>query len=243
MGAQSTPAAKTATRGSRRASLMVGLVALAAGLLLGASINTTRHYGPAGSETLTGLVANRETQLGQLEEQVEQLHQDVEILLDAALPNAKPGGTKPLSRVSVSGPGVVVSLSDSADDFVADQGTNVNDMVVHQQDVDAVVNALWRGGAEAIAVQGVRLASDTPLRCVGNVILVGTRAYAPPYVIEAIGPPEEMTASIESDERVQSFRRDARRYEMGWEFSQASFLVLPAATEVSTPKLAEPSVG
>lgn len=219
-------------------SVLVAVIALAAGLLLGASITTHRHLNASGSETLTDLVGKREAALEDLATQVEQLRKDVESLLDQEIPNAKPGHNRPLSGVSVSGPGVVVSLSDSADDFVADQGTDVNDMVVHQQDVDAVVNALWRGGAEAIAVQGERLASDTPLRCVGNVILVGTRAYAPPYVIEAIGPQDSMVASIDQDERIQAFRRDARRYQMGWELSQVSDLTLPAATEVSVPKLA-----
>ncbi len=228
---------------SPRSSILVAVVALVAGLLLGASITTNRHLFSEGSETLTDLVGKREIALDELAIQVSELRSDVENLLDQALPNARPGEKRPLSRVSVTGPGVVVSLSDSSDDFVGDQGTDVNDMVVHQQDVDAVVNALWRGGAEAIAVQGERLASDTPLRCVGNVILVGTRAYAPPYIIEAIGPQDSMVASVEEDERIQAFRRDARRYQMGWELGRDSNLTLPAATEVNVPKLAVPLSG
>ena len=34
---------------------------------------------------------------------------------------------------------------------------NVNDLVIHSQDVQAAVNALWRSGAEALAIKGAHL--------------------------------------------------------------------------------------
>ncbi len=39
---------------------------------------------------------------------------------------------------------------------------------VHQQDIQAYVNALWAGGARAVTLQGQRLISTTGIRCVGN---------------------------------------------------------------------------
>ncbi|MFD0070519.1 DUF881 domain-containing protein, partial [Streptomyces sp. NPDC127574] len=40
-------------------------------------------------------------------------------------------------------------------------------LVIHQQDLQAVVNALWQGGAEGIKVMDQRLISTSAVRCVG----------------------------------------------------------------------------
>ncbi len=58
---------------------------------------------------------------------------------------------------------------------------------MHQQDIQAYVNALWAGGAEAITLQGQRLISTTGIKCVGNTVVLDGVPYSPPYVIEAIG--------------------------------------------------------
>ncbi len=56
-----------------------------------------------------------------------------------------------------------------------------DDLVVHQQDVQAVVNALWAGGADAVQVMDQRLLSTSAVRCVGNTLLLNGRVYSPPY--------------------------------------------------------------
>ena len=47
---------------------------------------------------------------------------------------------------AVAGPAVTVTLSDAPASVAAD-GIDPDLLVVHQQDIQAVVNALWRGGA------------------------------------------------------------------------------------------------
>ena len=53
---------------------------------------------------------------------------------------------------ALSGSGVTVTLDDSPlwENAVNNNGTtaNINDYVIHQQDVESVVNALWAGGAD-----------------------------------------------------------------------------------------------
>jgi uncharacterized protein YlxW (UPF0749 family) len=44
--------------------------------------------------------------------------------------------------------------------------------VVHQQDVQAVVNGLWAGGAEAMAIMGKRVVATTSVQCVGNTLFL-----------------------------------------------------------------------
>src|SRR5690606_26993001 len=104
-------------------------------------------------------------------------------ILESAERYAQEAGT-----VAVSGPGVAVSLTDSP--LRGDQipeGRTVDDLVVHQQDVQGVVNALWRGGAEAMMIQDQRVISTSAVRCVGNTLILQGRVYSPPFVITAIG--------------------------------------------------------
>ena len=54
-----------------------------------------------------------------------------------------------------------------------------DDLVVHQQDLQAVVNALWAGGAAAIQLMDQRIISTSAVRCVGNVLILQDRVYFP----------------------------------------------------------------
>ena len=55
-----------------------------------------------------------------------------------------------------------------------------DDLVVHQQDIQGVVNALWAGGAEAMTLMGQRVIATTAVRCVGNTLLLHGAVYSPP---------------------------------------------------------------
>ncbi|CAM5285980.1 hypothetical protein SVIOM342S_02669 [Streptomyces violaceorubidus] len=56
-------------------------------------------------------------------------------------------------------------------------------LVIHQQDLQAVVNALWQGGADGIKVMDQRLISTSAVRRVGNTLILQGRVYSPPYKI------------------------------------------------------------
>ena len=72
-----------------------------------------------------------------------------------------------------------------------------DDYVVHEQDVHAVINALWAGGAEAVAVMDQRVIGTSAVRCVGSTLLIHGRVYPPPYRITAIGPAERMQRALD----------------------------------------------
>jgi uncharacterized protein YlxW (UPF0749 family) len=57
---------------------------------------------------------------------------------------------------------------------------NLNDLVIHSQDVQAVVNGLWKAGAEAVAINGQRLVSTSAVLCVGNTLLLNGTVHSPP---------------------------------------------------------------
>ncbi|EUA56665.1 hypothetical protein I553_8717 [Mycobacterium xenopi 4042] len=52
--------------------------------------------------------------------------------------------------------------------------------MVHQQDIEAVLNALWSAGAEAIQMQDQRIIATSAPRCVGNTLLLNGRTYSRP---------------------------------------------------------------
>jgi uncharacterized protein YlxW (UPF0749 family) len=114
------------------------------------------------------------------------------------------------------GPGVRVTLTD-APRSVDRPGIDPNLLVVHQQDIQAYVNALWAGGAEAISLQGQRLISTTGIKCVGNTVVLDGVPYSPPYVIEAIGDVMRMNTSLETTPETITYANYSRdpTYQLG----------------------------
>jgi uncharacterized protein YlxW (UPF0749 family) len=114
------------------------------------------------------------------------------------------------------GPGVRVTLTD-APRSVDVPGLDPNVLVVHQQDIQAFVNAMWTGGAEAVSLQGQRLISTTGIKCVGNTVVLDGVPYSPPYVIEAIGEPARLSAALDDSPEVVTYRDYVQRYQLGLE--------------------------
>lgn len=149
---------------------------------------------------------------------------------------AAPAGLTP-----VHGPGLVVSLNDSAQ--AASRGVDANDLVIHEQDLHAVINALWAGGAEAMSVNGQRVLATTAVRCVGSVLLLHGRTYSPPYVIRAVGDEEMMQASLRRDDAVQRFAAAAKAFQLGYSVSADDELELPAYEGTAALQVARPAAG
>jgi uncharacterized protein YlxW (UPF0749 family) len=130
---------------------------------------------------------------------------------------------------AVTGPGLSVTLDDAKrtaaslpKDFTAD------DIVVHQQDVQSVVNALWDGGAEAMMLQDQRVISTSAVRCVGNTLILQGRVYSPPYTIQAIGDPASMRAALDRSEPVTIYRQYARLLGLGYDVKTLDKATFPA---------------
>lgn len=209
--------------------MVVTLVTMTAGVLFGVSASNARLRGTDTEINLTTLVEDRQQDVERLADEVNSLRERSDSLLAATRPLAAAEVDSLDRRGELTGPGVVVTLNDSPSDFQLDATANVNDAVVHQQDVDAVMNALWRGGAEAMTVQDIRITSYTPVRCVGNVILVGAQSFAPPYRIAAIGDVEGMVSALDTDPSVSLYREDAARYQLGWDVQVLNETTVSAA--------------
>lgn len=126
----------------------------------------------------------------------------------------------------VRGPGVVVTLTDAPPQ--GDSATDLNDLVIHEQDLQAVINALWAGGAEAMSVNGQRVLATTAIRCVGNTLLLHGSVYSPPYQIRVVGDREGMTGALDRDEAVARFRRAVDEFGLGFAVAPVDGIEVPA---------------
>lgn len=136
----------------------------------------------------------------------------------------------PAGLVPRTGPGVTITLSDAPEDVINSTTGDVNLLLVHQQDIQAVVNALWRGGATAVTVQGQRIVSTTGIKCEGNAVQLQGVPYPQPYVISAVGDQGELLTSIEEDDYLQAYREQAAdpAISVGWDLQLESTVVAPA---------------
>jgi uncharacterized protein YlxW (UPF0749 family) len=131
----------------------------------------------------------------------------------------------------VSGPAVTVSLDDATrtdQQRDLEAGARPDDLVIHQQDVQGVVNALWAGGADAMTIMGQRVVATTAVRCVGNTLLLHGRVYSPPFVITAIGKERRLRRALDADPSVQIFRQYVAAYGLRYHVSMHDNVTLPA---------------
>ena len=139
------------------------------------------------------------------------------------------------------GPGVTVTLGDAPEEVLASAGDDVDNALVHQQDIQGVANALWEGGAEAMTIQGVRIISTTGIKCVGNTVILNGVPYSPPYRISAIGDQERLRSALDRNPYVQAYRDAVDIWQLQWAVTESDELVAPAyAAPVELPH-AEPA--
>ena len=131
----------------------------------------------------------------------------------------------------VQGPAVTVALDDaprSQVDRDLAAGAQPDDLVIHQQDVQGVVNALWAGGAEAMTIMGQRVVSTSAVRCVGNTLLLHGQAFGPPFVVTAVGDQNRLTQALAADPDVQIFQQYVAAYGLGYRVTRSARVTLPA---------------
>ncbi|BBZ42286.1 DUF881 domain-containing protein [Mycobacterium conspicuum] len=143
----------------------------------------------------------------------------------------------------VHGPGLVVTLQDAQRDangrFPRD--ASPDDLVVHQQDIQAVLNALWSAGAEAIQMQDQRIIATSVPRCVGNTLLLNGRTYSPPYKITAIGNATAMQAALGAAPLVTLYKQYVVRFGLGYQEDVKPDVRIVGYTEPVRVHFAQPS--
>jgi uncharacterized protein YlxW (UPF0749 family) len=232
--------------------LTVAVFALA-GLIFFTSFNTAKGTNirtDASLLKLSDLILERSHKNGQLDETTGTLREDVEALAErddgstkaeddklAAL--EKKAGTQKLKGEAIS-----VTLNDAPPDATAKlpgyPEPQPDYLVIHQQDLQAVVNAMWQAGAQGIKVMDQRLISTSAVRCVGNTLILQGRVYSPPYKITAIGDPEKLRTSLAASPAIQNYMVYVNVYGLGWKVEDEGTVTLPGYSGTVDLQYAKP---
>lgn len=220
-------------------STLVPVIAMGAGLLFATSSTTARGTDlRAESADLPDIIRERTIDNQRAAEEADLLRTEIDTLTREVAP-----GSRRLQEINqqatavadeagstpVTGSAVTVTLDDahlSSDEIP--KGFGVNDVVVHQQDVQGVVNALWRGGAEAMQIMDQRVISTSAVRCVGNTLILQGRVYSPPFTITAIGDPERLQQALDSEPAVNVYRQYVAAVGLGYEVTVEEEREVPA---------------
>jgi len=177
---------------------LLWLACLAVGVLLVVAYQQQHQSAPAREAARKDLIdrIERLQQTGDsLDGRAKALASQVAGLRDAQLP----GNSEELKRLELTsgalpatGPGVRIDLDEPPAPTSAANGrpgTTPQEQVavLHDRDIRAVVNELWAAGAEAVAVNGLRLTATSFIRFAGESVLVDFQPISAPYTIEAIG--------------------------------------------------------
>lgn len=229
-----TPAPR---RGLAAWRLLVPVVCLLAGFGFAVSAHTSKGTSlrPASTANLADLVQAAEGQVRTADRQYAALQEQVSALTAQAgkADSSVAAAQRRLSALSlaggltaVQGPGLEVVLDD-APASAATAGVDPNQLVVHQSDLQAVVNALWAGGAEAMTIAGQRVIATSAVRCVGNTLLLNGEVFSPPFRVAAIGPYRTMESRLAGSPGVKLFVQAAGYYGLGYTVETVDRLDLP----------------
>ncbi|MFJ5735468.1 DUF881 domain-containing protein [Streptomyces microflavus] len=210
-----------------------------AGLIFVTSANTAKGTNLRSDSSLlklSDLIKERSENNAELNDAVATARTDVDALAqrDDGSTEAEDAKLKALEKAAgttkITGDAVSVTLNDAPPDATANPGypePQPNDLVIHQQDLQAVVNALWQGGARGIQVMDQRLISTSAVRCVGNTLILQGRVYSPPYKVTAVGDPGKLKQALSNSTAIQNYQLYVKAYGLGWKVDEDDAVTLP----------------
>ncbi|MBO8187212.1 DUF881 domain-containing protein [Streptomyces spirodelae] len=230
----------------------IGVFALA-GLIFWVSFNTaqgTNIRSDGSMLRLSDLIQERSRQNEELDSQAAAMRRQVDKLArrddgSGRDQDRRLGSLEKLAGLKkLSGQGLTVTLDDAPSNATAKvpglPDPEPNDLVIHQQDLQAVVNALWRGGAKGIKVMDQRLISTSAVRCVGNTLILQGRVYSPPYKVTAVGDREKLRTALDKAPAIQNYLEYVDAYGLGWKVEEHEALTLPGYSGTVDLRQAKP---
>lgn len=128
--------------------------------------------------------------------------------------------------VPLTGPGIVFLLQDSSAAIPPDG--NGAGYLVTAQDIRVVVDQLWLAGAQAMAVNGERVAVTTAVIDIGGSVLVNSAYVAAPFQVAAIGPADMFDRMLASPAFVTFIRERAEAFGIGVSWATPDEVDIPA---------------
>ena len=142
-------------------------------------------------------------------------------------------GNKITGLTEVTGAGVIVTLTDSKKDISS--SLNPSDLIVHDLDVLSVINELKNAGAEAISINDQRLTPNSGIVCGGNIIDINGEKVGAPFIIKAIGLPEQLAAL----NRPGGYLAKLKEYPIGVQLKKSNKITITKYTGTITYKYAK----
>lgn len=224
-----------------------------AGLIFFTSFNTAKGTNirtDASLLKLSDLIQERSHNNGELDESNGSLRRDVEALAERDDGSTKAEDDKLAAledragTQKIRGKAVTVTLDDAPPNATAKlpgyPEPQPDYLVIHQQDLQAVVNALWKGGAQGIKVMDQRLISTSAVRCVGNTLILQGRVYSPPYKIQAVGDPGKLKQALADSKAIQNYMVYVNVYGLGWNVADDGTVTLPGYSGTVDLQYAKP---
>jgi uncharacterized protein YlxW (UPF0749 family) len=193
------------------------------------SARDARRAAAPSKTQLVHLIDQRRSQEADLEQAVRALRQEIldsqrrraltdktqRAAADRAAQLAAEAGT-----TALKGRALIVKLSDSSrpQQPSGDAGASL----IHDSDLQLVVNALLAAGAEAVSVNDNRIVATSPIRAAGATIVVNFRPLTPPYRVVGIGADRP---SFDASDIARRFQQWTTQYGLGFSVSSADAAV------------------
>jgi uncharacterized protein YlxW (UPF0749 family) len=148
--------------------------------------------------------------------------------------------------LAVRGPGLRITVHD-APGSAPTSGADPRDQDAAAQgrvldrDLQIVVNGLWAAGAEAVSINGQRLTALSAIRSAGEAILVDFRPLTPPYVVSAVGDPDNLRADFASGSAGSYLHSLDDNYGITSDIDSVSSLSLPASSGLTLHEVRIPT--
>ena len=221
-------------------ALLVPLTALGAGLLFATSASTAQGTDLRAGENsqLSSVIEQRNRSVARQQQELARLQAEAQRLTnEAASRNGAVAAAQAqgdadeaaAGLTEVSGAGLQVRLDDAPASPGAGlpAGASADDLVIHQSDVQAVVNAMWAAGAEGVAIMGKRLVATSAVRCVGNTLLLQGRTYSPPFVVTAVGDASAMRQHLAQSQDLKWLQQAVDAYRLTYQVQDQRHVTLP----------------
>lgn len=129
---------------------------------------------------------------------------------------------------NVEGKGIVVTLNDAP----ARKAANPNAEIIHDFDIVHMINELKKLGAQAISINGERVIATSEQMCAGPTVRINKRKYPVPYVIQAIGSPDNLQKVMESGKVAE-----LKEYNIRIDIKRADKLLVPGYIGITKAKI------
>jgi len=123
----------------------------------------------------------------------------------------------------VSGDGVLVTL----DAPRPATGAADERLPCYAPDLTDLVNAAWRGGAQAVAINGERVVGSSSIYCVGGTIVVNGSIVSAPFTVSEVGPASSILAVMNDPAQLRDLKRRRDERSVDLRMSHVDLVAVP----------------